>query len=441
LQSCNEALVLPPGYWRDLYDFSDDVLIGALASANYDEDDYIRDWHTYELWDREQLKTSVPYLDLSRYAGMVGNRVTDAMRRVVFSGQLIGGDEVRNFEAAFANYCGTSNAVGVGNGLQALTLALRAAGIGRGDQVILPANTFIATALAVIEAGATPVLVDVEARTGLISVAATAAAINARTAAIIPVHLYGHPCDMDGLAEAVSGRDILMLEDACQAHGALYKGRRCGSLGGAAAFSFYPTKNLGAIGDGGAVTTGDPAFAARVRLAGNYGSERKYEHVAIGTNSRLDPIQAAALSVKLPYLEAWNKTRAVYADFYLHELRNLPHLILPYVHPWATPVWHVFPVRVPAEDRAAFVAHLADNGIGTNIHYPIPIHLQECFRERGWGVGSFPVTEMLAAELVSLPLDPTHTPAEIERVVQVIREFYLEAAEPVFLRAAEDSRV
>jgi dTDP-3-amino-3,4,6-trideoxy-alpha-D-glucose transaminase len=436
LQSCDEALVLPPGYWRDLYDFSDDALVGALASANYDEADYIRDWEAYALWDRAPAQTPVPYLDLARYATAVGHRVVDAMRRVVFSGQFIGGNEVTNFETSFAAYCDTTHAVGVGNGLQALTLSLRAAGIGRGDEVILPANSFIATALAVIEAGAIPVLVDVEASTGLICVTSTAAAITERTAAIIPVHLYGHPCDMDGLAEAVDGRDILILEDACQAHGALYKGRRCGSLGGAAAFSFYPTKNLGAVGDGGAVTTNDAAFAARVRLAGNYGSERKYEHVAIGTNSRLDPVQAAALGVKLPYLERWNATRAIYAEIYRHELQNLPYLILPHVHHWAMPVWHVFPVRVPANYRAAFIAHMAREGIGTNIHYPIPIHLQPCFRAYGWGVGSFPVTEQLAGELVSLPLDPTHTPEEIDRVVEAVRAFFLEAVEPVTRTAA-----
>jgi dTDP-4-amino-4,6-dideoxygalactose transaminase len=435
LTCCEEALIVPPGYWRDLYDFSDDALLGTLASETYEESDYIRDWSSYADWHRAKRSAPIPYLDLSRHGALpTGHEVADAIRRIVFSGQFIGGAEVASFEQAFAAYCDTSHAVGVGNGLQALSLALRAADIGRGDEVILPANTFIATALAVIEASATPVLVDVEAATGLISIPAIAAAITPRTAAVIPVHLYGHPCDMDALLEAVTGRDILVLEDACQAHGSLYKGRRCGSLGDMAAFSFYPTKTLGAVGDGGAVTTNDPDFAARVRLAGNYGSQTKYQHAVIGTNSRLDPVQAAVLSVKLRYLESWNATRQDYADMYLRELSDLPGLRLPYVHDWATPVWHVFPIHVPAAEREAFVAHMTRQGIGTSIHYPTPIHLQECFRPFGWGVGSFPVAERLAAEQVSLPLDPTHTRHEIQRVIAAVRAFF---AEPNLALAVE----
>ncbi len=425
LISNDQALVLPAGYWRDLYDFSPDALVGVIASDKFDEADYIRDWDAFVDWDRAQRHTDIPYLDLSRYSSIIGTRVINAISEVVSSGPLIGGPEVERFEAAFAAYCGVSDAVGIGNGLQALTLALRAADIGEGREVILPANTFIATALAVIEAGAKPVLVDVEETTGLIDMTAVEMAINDSTGAIIPVHLYGHPCDMDRLSEIVGTRPILILEDAAQAHGALYKGRRCGALGHAAAFSFYPTKNLGAVGDAGCVTTNDPALAARIRLLGNYGTRRKYEHLEIGTNSRLDPVQAAALNVKLPYLENFNARRVEHADIYLRRLQNLPGLSLPHVHEWARPVWHVFPVRVAADIRQDFLSYLASNGIGTNIHYPTPIHLQPCFSSMGLGQGSFPISEKLSEQLVSLPLDATHTTAEIERVVEVVRTFCL----------------
>ena len=431
LTANDQALVLPPGFWRDLYEFSEDALIGVMASDKYDESDYIREWTSFVDWDQRRCQVSVPYIDLSRYASILGSHVINAISDVVVSGMLIGGPEVERFEAAFAAYCGCSDAVGVGNGLQALTLALRSADIGPGHEVILPANSFIATALAVVEAGATPVLVDVEESTGLIDMSAVESALNDRTGAIIPVHLYGHPCDMDRLVQIVGARSIMILEDAAQAHGALYKGRRCGSLGAASAFSFYPTKNLGAVGDAGCVTTNDPELAARIRLLGSYGTKRKYEHLELGTNSRLDPVQAAALNVKLPYLEGFNATRSAYADLYLAQLRDLPGLTLPQVHAWAQPVWHVFAVRVRAEIRSNFISYMADNGIGTNIHYPTPIHLQPCFTSLGLGKGSFPVSERLAEELVSLPLDPTHTPAEIAHVVAVVRAFCLLVAQPM----------
>jgi len=424
LDAPDRALILPPGYWRHLHGFAEGTLVGVLASANYDETDYLRNWNDYTAWHAARRRKTVPYLDLARYAPLVGHRMADAMREVVVSGQLIGGPQVQDFERAFAAYCGTEEAIGVGNGLQALTLALRAYGIGPGDEVILPANTFIATAFAVLEAGAVPVLVDVEEATGLISVAATRTAITEKTAAIIPVHLYGHPADMDALVELVRNRQIMLLEDACQAHGARYKGRRCGALGDAAAFSFYPTKNLGALGDAGAVTTGDRRLAERIRLAGNYGSQQKYEHVTFGTNSRLDPLQAAALKVKLPHLDGWNARRADHATRYLAGLAGLYGLALPHVHAWAEPVWHVFPVRVAGGRRDALIAHLTAQGIGTNIHYPKPIHLQDCFRKRGWKHGNFPVSERLAQQLVSLPLDPTHTADEIDRVIVAVREFF-----------------
>jgi dTDP-4-amino-4,6-dideoxygalactose transaminase len=314
--------------------------------------------------------------------------------------------------------------VGVGNGLEALSLALRAWNVGPGDEVIAPAHTFIATALAIDAVGATPVLVDVEPDTGLIDPRLVAEAITPRTRALLPVHLYGHPVDMDGLTAAAGHLPI--IEDAAQAHGALYKGRRCGALGEAAAFSFYPTKNLGALGDGGGIVFDDPARAFAARRLANYGSTAKYVHEALGTNSRLDPIQAAVLSVKLERLDAWNARRRTLAALYLDGLSDVDGLDLPAVRPWAEPVWHVFAVRAPGR-RDALQAWLEAGGVGTNIHYPTPVHLQPCYAGR-WRSGQFPVAEALGASLLSLPLDPSHTDSEIRFVIDRVRAFFRPAS-------------
>jgi dTDP-4-amino-4,6-dideoxygalactose transaminase len=395
----------------------------VLASEEYDEADYIRDHDDFRRWDAGQEPvTAVPYLDLARTSRAIGAEMELAMRRVMKSGWLIGGPEVDRFGARFAAYCGAAEMVGLGNGLDALTLALKAWGIGPGDEVIVPAHTFIASALAVDAAGATPVLVDVEPDTGLMDMARVAAAIGERTRAVMPVHLYGHPADMDGLATVIGGRDIRVLEDACQAHGALYKGRRCGGLGDAAAFSFYPTKNLGALGDGGALTTGNPATAEQVRMLANYGSREKYRHEIMGRNSRLDPLQAAVLDVKLDRLDAWNARRGELALRYVAGLSDVRGLDLPPVRGWARPVWHVFPVRAPGA-RDALQAFLAERGVGTNIHYPTPVHLQACYAGR-WSEGEFPAAEALAKSVLSLPLDAMHTDREIDFVISRVREFF-----------------
>lgn len=419
----SQAAVVPAGCWRDLSDFSHDSVVIVLASEEYDEADYIRRYEDFRRWEAgDEPVAAVPYLDLSRTTQMLGPEMELAMRRVMKSGALIGGPEVAAFEARFSEYCSAAHMVGVGNGLDALSMALRAWGIGPGDEVIVPAHTFVATALAVDEVGATPVLVDVEPDTGLIDAGRVAAAITPRTRAVVPVHLYGHPADMDGLRAAIGDRDIRILEDACQAHGARYKGRRCGALGDAAAFSFYPTKNLGALGDGGALVTSDPATADGVRMVGNYGSREKYRHEIAGRNSRLDPIQAAILSVKLDHLDAWNARRSQLALRYFLGLADVRGLELPTVRVWAQPVWHVFPVRAPGR-RDELKAFLGERGVGTNIHYPIPVHLQPCYEGR-WGAGEFPVAEALGGSLLSLPLDPTHTDREIDFVIARIREFF-----------------
>jgi len=419
----SQALVVDAGCWRDLDDFSSDAVVVVLASEEYDEGDYIRDAGDFAAWEAgEAPVTAVPYLDLARQARGLGPELERAMTRVIRSGGLIGGPEVTAFEQAFAGYCGAAQAIGVGNGLDALSLTLRAWGVGPGDEVICPAHTFIATALAIDAVGATPVLVDVEPDTGLMDMRRLAAAITPRTRAVIPVHLYGHPVDMRGLRAALGDRgDIRVLEDACQAHGARYDGRRCGTLGDAAAFSFYPTKNLGGAGDGGAVVTACPDTAQAVRTIANYGSARKYHHEIAGANSRLDPLQAAVLGVKLPGLDEANARRSALALRYFHGLAGLPGLELPAVRPWAEPVWHVFAVRVA--ERDALQAWLAGQGVGTNIHYPTPVHLQPCYAGR-WSAGDFPVAERLGETLLSLPLDPSHSDGEIDFVVRQVRGFF-----------------
>ncbi|MEJ0065775.1 MAG: DegT/DnrJ/EryC1/StrS family aminotransferase [Caulobacteraceae bacterium] len=419
----SQAAVVGAGCWRDLSDFSDDSVVIVLASEEYDEADYIRDHDNFLRWDAGlEPVTVVPYLDLARTSQEIGPEMELAIRRVIKSGRLIGGEEVEQFEEVFADYCGAGHAVGVGNGLDALAMALRAWDIGPGDEVIVPAHTFIASALAVDEVGATPVLVDVEPDTGLMDVTKVAAAIGARTRAVMPVHLYGHPVDMDGLASAIRGRDVKVLEDACQAHGARYNGRRCGGLGDAAAFSFYPTKNLGALGDGGALTTGDVQTADRVRMLANYGSRERYRHEIAGRNSRLDPLQAAVLGVKLARLDIWNARRSELALRYFAGLSGVRGLELPRVRSWANPVWHVYPVRAPGvrDDLQAF---LAGRGVGTNIHYPTPVHLQPCYAGR-WAEGDFPIAEAFAKAVLSLPLEPMHSNREIDFVIDRVREFF-----------------
>jgi dTDP-3-amino-3,4,6-trideoxy-alpha-D-glucose transaminase len=419
----SQAAVVPAGCWRDLSDFSDDSVVIVLASEEYDEADYIRDYDDFLRWDAgDEPVTAVPYLDLRRTSEALGAEMELAMRRVVKSGCLIGGPEVAAFETRFSAYCGAGQMVGLGNGLDALVIALRAWGIGPGDEVIVPAHTFVATSLAVDEVGATAVLVDVEPDTGLMDMARVSDAITERTRAVVPVHLYGHPADMDALRVAIGGRDIKILEDAAQAHGARYKGLRCGGLGDAAAFSFYPTKNLGALGDGGALVTADAATADAVRMIANYGSREKYRHEVAGRNSRLDPLQAAVLATKLDHLDAWNARRSQLALRYFLGLADVRGLDLPGVRAWAEPVWHVFPVRARGV-RDALQAFLAERGVGTNIHYPTPVHLQPCYAGR-WSAGDFPVAEALAASLLSLPLDPMHTDREIDFVVAQVRAFF-----------------
>jgi len=363
----------------------------------------------------------VPFLDLRAAYYELQSELDAAYRRVMESGWYILGEEVEAFEREFAAYVGTEHCIGVGNGLDALHLILRACDIGPGDEVIVPANTYIATWLAVSYAGATPVPVEPDPYTCNIDPQRLEAAITSRTRAIMPVHLYGQPADMDPILDIARCYGLRVIEDAAQAHGARYKGRRVGSLGDAAGFSFYPTKNLGACGDGGAVTTDDPQLAERVRALRNYGSFEKYYHGIKGFNSRLDPLQAAFLRVKLKRLDEWNERRRQVARKFLGGLRGLPDLVLPYVPDWAEPVWHLFVIRHPRRDQLR--EHLSGKGIGTLIHYPVPPHLQGAYRELRFGGGSFPITEAIHREVLSLPMGPHLDDNSVDEIIREVRVF------------------
>lgn len=360
----------------------------------------------------------VPFLDLRAPHRELREELAAAYERVMERGWFINGPEVEAFEAEFAAYCGARHCIGVGNGLDALHLVLRAAGIREGDEVIVPANTFIATFLAVTYTGAVPVPVEPDPDTHNLDPARIEAAVTPRTRAVVPVHLYGQPADMDAVREVADRHGLLLVEDAAQAHGAECRGRRAGGLGDAAGFSFYPGKNLGAAGDAGAVTTSDDRLAERIRTLRNYGSSTKYVHEMQGFNSRLDELQAALLRVKLRHLDAWNARRARVAAAYLEGLAG-SGVVLPHVPEWCTPSWHLFVVR--SEDRDGLQRRLAARGIDTLVHYPIPSHLQAAYADLGHGEGAFPLSERLAREVLSLPMGPHLGGEEVERVIEAVR--------------------
>ena len=363
----------------------------------------------------------VPFLDLKAPYAELRDELDAAYRRVMESGWFIMGDELRSFETEFAAYCGTRHCVGVGNGLEALHLILRGLGVGPGDEVIVPSNTYIATWLAVSYAGAKPVPVEPDPETHNLDPERVHDAITPRTKAMIPVHLYGQCADMDPLRDLASRYGLKVIEDTAQAHGAQYKGSRAGSLSDAAAFSFYPGKNLGALGDAGAVVTNDDALADTVRVLRNYGSREKYYNETKGYNSRLDELQAALLRVKLLKLEEWNERRKHIAARYLCELEGAGGIKLPRVPSWADPVWHLFVVQHP--DRERLQSHLTAAGVGTLIHYPKPPHLQEAYAELGYSRGTFPIAEQMADEVLSLPIGPHMSDADVDYVISQVASF------------------
>lgn len=362
----------------------------------------------------------VPFVSFLPMEKELETELRNAFDRVFKRSWYIEGIEDECFEKAFAEYVGTEYCVGVGNGLDALMLSLKALGIGEGDEVIVPSNTYIATALAVTYVGATPVFVEPRIETFNLNPELINNAITEKTKAIIPVHLYGQACDMDPIMSIARHYGLKVVEDCAQAHGATYKGKKIGSFGDAAAFSFYPGKNLGAFGDAGAVLTNNKELADKVRALGNYGSDYKYHHIYKGNNSRLDELQAAFLSAKLPHLERMNTERRRIANRYLSEIHN-PKVILPVVDQNMVPVWHIFGIR--CMERNALEKHLNEAGIGTNKHYPIPMHLQKCYCELGLKKGDFPIAEEISSTELSIPMYYGMTEEEVSYVINAINNF------------------
>lgn len=362
----------------------------------------------------------VPFVSFKPMERELNQELKDAFDRVLQHSRYIAGEEDRYFEQAFAEYCGTEYCVGVGNGLDALMLSLKALEIGPGDEVIVPSNTYIATALAVTYVGAKPVFVEPDIRTFNINPTKIEEAVTDRTKAIMPVHLYGQACEMDPILDIARKYRLYVVEDCAQAHGATDQGRKVGTFGDIAGFSFYPGKNLGALGDAGAVITNDRNLAEKVRALGNYGSDFKYHHIYKGNNSRLDELQAGFLTVKLPHLDRMNAERRRIANRYLTEIHN-PEILLPTVREDCLPVWHVFGIR--CKERDELEKYLNDRGIGTNKHYPIPMHLQECYRDLGIKRGDFPIAEEISATELSLPMYYGMTEEQIDYVISAVNAF------------------
>ena len=380
---------------------------------------------------RNRYADMVPFLDLTRQYGRIENEILAATRKVLEKGTFILGDEVASFEGEFSRYCGVRFGVGVSSGTDALYLALKAAGVGEGDEVVTVANTFIATALAISLTGARPVFVEIDPETYTMDPNALEQFLKQRmkrrgrqkTKAILPVHLYGHPAEMEAIVDIADAYHLPIIEDACQAHGAEYRGNRAGSFGLLSCFSFYPTKNLGGYGDGGMVVTNDKKLFEVLKLLRCYGERRKYEHILKGGNNRLDEIQAAVLRVKLKYLNQWNEERRKRALIY-NEMLGPLGVICPKEREHAKSSYHLFVIRT--KKRNALQSFLKKKRIGTLVHYPIPIHLERAFKELGYPRGAFPITEQVAREILSLPLFPEVTEPEMREVVEAIRSFIQE---------------
>lgn len=364
----------------------------------------------------------IPFLDVLSTYKELQTELDKAYHRVLSSGMYILGKEVEEFEEDFSQYCGVRYCIGVGNGLDALHLILRGYGIGPGDEVIVPANTYIATWLAVTYAGATPIPVEPDPLTYNINPNRIEQTITSKTKAILPVHLYGQTADMTPINLLAEKYGLKVIEDCAQSQGAKYAGKKAGNLGDAAGWSFYPGKNLGAFGDAGAITTNDSNLADQVRILRNYGSRAKYSNDVRGFNSRLDPLQAAFIKVKLKHLDEWNQRRQAIACLYLSSLREIPDLTIPFVPENVNPVWHQFVVRSPYRD--SLQQHLAKEGVGTLIHYPIPPHLSQAYKQLGYTNGDFPVTEGISETVLSIPIGPHLSPLDIEQVTKTILDFH-----------------
>lgn len=363
----------------------------------------------------------IPFVELQSEFRAIETEVREAINRVLERTWYILGEECQAFEAEFAAWLGKGHVVGVGSGTEAIHLALRAAGIGHGDEVITAANTCVPTVAGIGASGATPVFVDVDPETLTLDPERLVAARTDKTRAIVPVHLYGHPCDMDPILDFAESHGLIVVEDCAQAHGAQYKGRMCGTLGHLAAFSFYPSKNLGAYGDGGAVTTPNRDHAETLRKLRNYGEETRYTHTIPGFNSRLDELQAAVLRVKLNHLDAWLAQRRALAEAYFAALRDEP-VECPVEADWARSAWHLFPIR--CESRDALQAHLREQDVHTLIHYPIPVHQQPAYRGLGYNVGDFPVAEGACNTVLSLPFYAHLSASQRTAVCDAVADFF-----------------
>ncbi len=373
------------------------------------------------------MRREIPFFLTKPQYLTIKSELDAAVQRVLDTSFFVLGQELTAFEAAWADYLGVARAIGVGSGTEAIHLALRALNIGPGDEVLTVAHTAVATTVAISSTGATPVFVDIDPHTYTMDPTDLARRIGPRSKAIVPVHLYGHPADMDRILPLARRHGLVVVEDAAQAHGAAYRGRRCGTLGAAGAFSFYPTKNLGAYGDGGAVVTNDVALAERLVLLRNYGWSERYYSAIKGYNSRLDELQAAVLGAKLPYLDAWNARRRRLAALYTSALASetldaagASTIQVPTAAAWAAHTYHLYVVRVPERDRVQDTMH--ERGIATQVHYPVPVHLQEAYRDLGYTPGSLPHTEQAAAEILSLPLYPELPDDDVRYVAAALRE-------------------
>ena len=436
LDSPDRGLLVPPGYWRVIEGFKPETVLLAMVSQEYDESDYIRDYAEFQVWvarqrhgntqpgeESHQPSVPIPYLDLSRRYSALAESMDATAREILSNAQYILGPNLALFEAEFAAYCKADYFVGTGNGLDALELMLRASGVGAGDEVIICSHGFIATALAVLRSGAVPVFVD-SLPDGNIDPAAIPAVVTRKSKAILLTHLYGIPADMDALLTVSENNGLLLFEDSCQAHGALYKGKPCGGLSHAAAFSFYPTKNLGGFGDGGGVCTNNAELASTLRALRNYGSSIKYYHEYAGSNSRLDELQAGFLRKLLPSLDQWNVKRRQLAQVYASILADCQGVRLAQPAEDLVPNWHIFPVFVADGRREALAEMLKANGVGTAMHYPTPLHLQPCCASFGHAQGSFPVAERVAQEELSLPLEPFMEEHQVTRIARLVTNFF-----------------
>jgi dTDP-4-amino-4,6-dideoxygalactose transaminase len=363
----------------------------------------------------------IDFVDLKAQYAAISGEVNEAIRRVIGSADFILGNDVDLFEQEFAAYCGVDHAVGVDSGMSALELALRAYGIGAGDEVITVSHTFAATAFAISATGAAPVFIDVDERTYNMKPALIEAAITPRTKAILPVHLYGQPANIDEISRIARKHNLLLIEDACQSHGAQFQGKRVGGFGDAGCFSFYPGKNLGAYGDGGMIVTNDATIANKLRILRNCGQSEKYKHVMVGFNRRLDNLQAAVLRVKLPHLESWNEARRNAAQLYNEFLKDAADIVTPYEGEDRIHVYHLYVIQHPHRDK--LMMHLREQGISAGLHYPTPVHLQPCYEYLKVPRGSLPITEALASRVVSLPMYPELTREQIGLVCDQVKQF------------------